>query len=281
MATTPSNVTRTDDVSGDLFLTFDIPGGDKAQGMVLVDQNGQHSGISGTPIYVNVENTTLDVNIDSTSGNLPVDIVANTLGPLDVNIDSQTSALSIDDSTPINVDLASQSGGNITVDIAAQTLAGLSIDDSTPIRIDIDTITTPVPIDDSTPVEVNIAALTSPNPLPVTFSAGTVNKTSTGGTAVASEVIVGAGATLKELRVLLDPSVAAVRYLMLFDAVALPGPGSLPVWRGLVPPAGEMSESWPDGLVFSTGIVAAISSSIDTLTIVGSGEAFFQTIYIT
>lgn len=218
MPLTPSNVTRTDDLTGDSFLTFTTGGGARAQGVVICDTNGDHAGIAGTPVVVSVEGT-----VTTTISGTPDVNVVNTA---DVNIASQAAALQIDDSTPIDVNIA------------------------------------------------------SPNPLPVSFSSGTINTYETGASAEASAQIHNAAADLKELRVILDPSVASIRYLMLFDAASLPINGTAPLWRGLIPPAGEMSETWADGLPFATGIIAAVSSSADTLTVVPTGEAYFHALRV-
>lgn len=199
MATTPTFVTRTDDSSGDAFLTFDIPGGEKAQGVVIIDENGAQAGITGTPIVVSV------------SGSVTVT-------------------------------------GTVTANLGTQ----------------------------AADIDVNVTNVT---PIPVSFSSGTLIQYVTGGTAEASAVILGSAtaSSLKELRVILDPAATTLRYAMLFNAAALPANGTAPAWRGLVPPAGEMSESWPDGLDFTAGIVVAISESVDTLTI-APAEAFFNTV---
>jgi len=206
MATTPTFVTRTDDASGDQFLTFDAPSGDKAQGVVIIDQNGDQAGITGTPIVVSV------------SGSVTV------TGTVTANIGTQAAPLTIDDSTPIDV------------------------------------------------------AITG-TPIPVSFSSGTLVQYATGGSAEASAVVVASAAALRELRVVLDPSATTLRYMMLFNATSLPVNGTAPAWRGLVPPSGEMSENWPDGLDFATGIVVALSETADTLT-VAPAEAFFHAVRI-
>jgi len=54
MALTATNVTRTDDTSGDLFLTFDTPGGDKAQGVAVIDASGNPIGFTGSPIVTSI-----------------------------------------------------------------------------------------------------------------------------------------------------------------------------------------------------------------------------------
>jgi hypothetical protein len=72
MALTPDTVLRTDDAAGDSFLTFLTGGGDRAQGVAIINLNGDPMGVSGTPIVASISNN-----------------------------------VSVDDSTPINVNIAS------------------------------------------------------------------------------------------------------------------------------------------------------------------------------
>lgn len=74
MATTQTSVRRLDDPVGDAFLTFDIPGGEKAQGVVLVNADGAHAGITGFPLTVEGL-----VTIDSTIP-VTVQLAPSTLG---------------------------------------------------------------------------------------------------------------------------------------------------------------------------------------------------------
>ena len=120
-----------------------------------------------------------------------------------------------------------------------------------------------VTLDDSTPISVALGSTAA-------WSHDTV------GTAVGSALMRNGAGVLKELRTLLDPSVLTLRYLMLFDANTLPVNGMVPDWRGIIPPAGEMSESLPGGeFAFTTGCYGMISSSVDTLTVAGA-EAYFH-----
>jgi hypothetical protein len=113
-------------------------------------------------------------------------------------------------------------------------------------------------------------------PFVVSIEAGTAWASDTAGTAVNGELWRSGAGSLKEVRVLLDPSVVNPRWLMLFDTTTLPVNGATPTWRALIPPAGEISESLPGGeFSFTTGCYAMISSTIDTLTTVGA-EAFFH-----
>lgn len=73
------------------------------------------------------------------------------------------------------------------------------------------------------------------------------------------------------------------RYLMLFDATAVPSNGAVPVWRAVVPAEQQVSVTFVGndfdnmgGANFKTGVVAALSSTKDTLTVTTSSEAYFQ-----
>lgn len=73
------------------------------------------------------------------------------------------------------------------------------------------------------------------------------------------------------------------RYLMLFDATAVPADGAVPVWRAVVPAEQHISISFIGndhanfgGANFKNGIVAALSSTKATLTVTSSSEAYFQ-----
>jgi hypothetical protein len=115
------------------------------------------------------------------------------------------------------------------------------------------------------------------NPFIVSVESGPVRwKYDTAGAAEAgAQLRTGAG-DIRELRALLDPSVVAVRYLMLFDLAAPPTLGAVPDWRGLIPAAGEMSESFPGGeFAFTLGCYAMISTTLPTLT-VSAADGFFH-----
>lgn len=187
MPLTPDTVLRTDDAAGDSFLTFITGSGDRAQGVAIVNLNGDPMGVTGTPIVASI------------TGN--------------------------------------------------------------------------VGIDDSTPIDVNVASSTHSH-THVTYA--------TAGAAVASAVISAVPATLVELRVILDPTATADRWVMLFDASSLPADTAVPIWRSYLPGGSGIGESWGDiGLPFlSTGIVAAISTTADTLT-VATAEGYFHAISYT
>lgn len=185
MALTPDTVLRTDDAAGDSFLTFLDGSARRVQAVAVVNLNGDPMGVTGTPLIAEISNA--------------------------------------------------------------------------------------ITIDDTTPVDVNIASTTHTH---------THNVYVTAGAAVDDAVISAVPATLVEFRAILDSAVAVDRYVMLFDANTLPvANGTAPFWRILVPAGSEASETWnPSGLNFPTnGIVAAVSSTIDTLTLTGA-EAYFSAV---
>jgi hypothetical protein len=116
------------------------------------------------------------------------------------------------------------------------------------------------------------------SPLSVKIDAGTQVPFHSGNDNVTSFVCDATGGSLYDIRVVLDPSVSVVRYLMLFDANALPivdTPTPIAdglIWQIMVPPSGEASESFPLGLAYTAGLTAIISSTHDHLTIVTSDE---------
>jgi len=122
----------------------------------------------------------------------------------------------------------------------------------------------------------NPQGLTS-SPISVKIDAGTLTKFHSGNTNVTNFVCDATSGTVYDIRVVLDPSVSVTRYLMLFDANSLPGDTATPVasgliWSMVIPFAGEASEHFPQGLTYSTGLTAVISSTHDALTIVTSAE---------
>jgi hypothetical protein len=132
-------------------------------------------------------------------------------------------------------------------------------------------------IDSSTPVEIAITTDGFPHPV-------TNYVPLTPGSAEVSAVISTTPTTLLELRVILDPTALVDRWVMLFDASSLPVDTTEPLWRGYLPGGSSISESWGGeftelpGLPFpSTGIVAAVSSTPNTLTVTGA-EAYFQAV---
>jgi len=132
-------------------------------------------------------------------------------------------------------------------------------------------------IDSSTPVEV--AMTTDGYSHPVNNYVPL-----TPGSAEVSAIISASPTTLLELRVFLDPTVLVDRWVMLFDASSLPADTAVPLWRAFIRGGSSISESWGGaltelpGLDFpSAGIVAAISSTPNTLTVTGA-EAYFQAV---
>jgi hypothetical protein len=124
----------------------------------------------------------------------------------------------------------------------------------------------------------NPQGLTS-SPLIVEPSVGTLVKFHSGDTNVAGYVCHATSGVLHNIRVVLDPSVSVARYLMLFNDNSIPtSPDAAPVstlnlvWSMVIPPAGEASESFAQGLAYSTGLTAVISSTHDAYTIVASSE---------
>ena len=136
-----------------------------------------------------------------------------------------------------------------------------------------------VAIDDSTPIDVNIASGIA-NPLPVSLTAETFVRYSTPAAGEDSEADIGTGACeVRQLRVILDPTVTNVRYLMFFNSLTVPANATAPVWRMVVPIAGEASETFAKGeMAFATGCSIALSSTHDDLTVTTASEGFFQVV---
>ena len=192
MALIADVVTRTDDAAGDEFLTFIDGLSRRVQGVAIVNLNSDPMGVTGTPLVVSVSN-----------------------------------AVAVDDSTPINVNIASEAP--------------------------------------ATPYVVY----------------------STGVSAVASAIVSGSGYTLKQLRVIMDAGTTNDRWVLLFDAdgvsagqtvAELDSNNTPPDWRMFCPKGIETSETFDDNeLVFTNGLVAALSTAPGSLTIAGS-EVFFHAI---
>ena len=101
----------------------------------------------------------------------------------------------------------------------------------------------------------------------------------TGGSAEDSAIIATTTATLYMLRVLINTE--NDRYLMIFNNTSLPANGTAPDHRAFVPGLGEAMESLgPYGRKFSTGMVVALSSTRDTLTVTTGSEGFFHVGYL-
>lgn len=102
---------------------------------------------------------------------------------------------------------------------------------------------------------------------------------SSGGAAVDDALISNVPAVLRELRCIMAPTTTVARYLMLFDdADGTVADGTAPIWRMLVPAAGEASETFNPGLDFPTGITAVLSSTATTLTATTGLECFIHAI---
>jgi hypothetical protein len=76
-------------------------------------------------------------------------------------------------------------------------------------------------------------------------------------------------------------------YLMLFDAAALPSNGTAPKWRILVRKRTQVTYAFENlddkyhvgGLKFETGLVLAMSTSLDTLQVTTDNAAYLQAIF--
>ena len=70
---------------------------------------------------------------------------------------------------------------------------------------------------------------------------------------------------------------AATRYAQLFDSVALPADGSVPLFVQSMAPSTSVPKELafgPDGLVFTNGLWIVISSTVATKTIAGTDLIF-------
>ena len=74
---------------------------------------------------------------------------------------------------------------------------------------------------------------------------------------------------------------AAVRFLMIFDAAAVPGVGATPDHHPMEIPAGaEFGDTWPE-VEFTVGLVWAVSTTDVTLTISGTNDFLAETYHRT
>lgn len=88
-----------------------------------------------------------------------------------------------------------------------------------------------------------------------------------------SVVLKASAGRLFELRVI--STAAVLRYVQIYDLAAAPPSGN-PVWRGVLPAQGMLSESFGlHGMAFSTGILVVISTNQLTYAAPGSAEALF------
>lgn len=90
-----------------------------------------------------------------------------------------------------------------------------------------------------------------------------------------SHVIAAAPCTLRKI-VATNTGVADA-WLLLFDLVALPANGTIPDRDPIPVPAGS-PQGWESiqGTSFAVGCVAALSSTMGTLTLIGAAEALFN-----
>jgi hypothetical protein len=88
----------------------------------------------------------------------------------------------------------------------------------------------------------------------------------------ASMVIAAVPAVLFDVTV--ANTTAADAFLLLFDAVALPGNGAIPKAYAAIPAGWTGSISYDTGRGFATGIVAAMSTTLGTLTVAGASFLF-------
>lgn len=108
----------------------------------------------------------------------------------------------------------------------------------------------------------------------------TVSWAETGNTAAETLVAKASAGRLFSAAVVLDPGVAAARYLMVFNKATTPTAGDVPVLRALVPAGGQASiDLGIYGRDMLTGISVALSTSVSVLALPGSGEGFFQVSY--
>lgn len=87
---------------------------------------------------------------------------------------------------------------------------------------------------------------------------------------------------IRQIRCILDPSVAATRYLLFFDSLTVPADGTtLPIWRMVIPVGGEASETFVKGeLAFATGLSIALSSTVNQKLVTSASEGFFQVVVV-
>lgn len=89
----------------------------------------------------------------------------------------------------------------------------------------------------------------------------------------ASRVLSTTPCTLKSVTV--TNKAASDRFLMLFDATSLPGDGAVPNFPPVQIPSKATGEyDGPEAL--AVGLVAALSSTEDTLTVATAGDGFFR-----
>lgn len=72
---------------------------------------------------------------------------------------------------------------------------------------------------------------------------------------------------------------ASTRYLMLFNATSVPANTAIPVYPAVAIPTegtGTISEEVAQGMDFGIGLVAALSSTLASLTLTTTNDGFFK-----
>jgi len=89
-------------------------------------------------------------------------------------------------------------------------------------------------------------------------------------------VAKGSAGVVREVTCALDASVVVVRYLHLFDQIAVLTGGEVPIMRAVIPPGGLVNIQFSGGRTVSTGLVVGISTSLITYTAPGGNEGAFH-----
>jgi hypothetical protein len=99
-----------------------------------------------------------------------------------------------------------------------------------------------------------------------------------------SAVIKAAPGILYGVRILSSAAPGTDAWIQIFDAVALPADGTVPDYRIAFPStAVEVFDDFPRGMLFATGIVIGVSTTLDDLTtgtLPAAAESFFQAFFI-
>lgn len=91
-------------------------------------------------------------------------------------------------------------------------------------------------------------------------------------------IVKASAGVLKEIIVVMDPS-ASARFLHIFNQAGALSGSEVPIARLLIPAGGMASYTPPGGLVHSTGIVIATSSTLAVYTSPGDTLAAFSVDY--
>lgn len=97
--------------------------------------------------------------------------------------------------------------------------------------------------------------------------------------AAAEASAVVATQTGRLFSVIMNNADAEQRYLQVFDAIALPADGAIPMAVVPVPSYATGSLDVSGGIPMATGIVVACSSTMQTLTISGDNDSLFTAVY--